>query len=401
MTAKYRASTRRKLSGSIRSPSAVEPVTSQKRTVTVFRVSPTRFSAERGGRCKRSAAGVAEPSTRGVVGATACAGGHRPSIGNARVAGSGTEPRLHSAHAFLSTVRRSKPRSGKVLHRLRNRAQCGSGREARKTVTVVFSDMVGSTELGDRLDPEAIRRVMSRYFEVMQGVLERHGGIVEKFVGDAIMAVFGIPDVHEDDALRAIRAANEMRGQLQVLNDELEREWGVRLRVRTGVNTGEVVAGDPSRGQAFVSGDAVNVAARLEQAAAPDEILLGERTWSLGSGAIEAAPVPAVTLKGKPEPLPAWRLVGVSYEDLGLRRRSNAAFVGRADEMEQLRQAFERALRDQRCVLTTIVGPPGIGKSRLAEEFTLSLAQRARVVSGRCLPYGEGITVLAARRDRE
>ena len=267
-----------------------------------------------------------------------------------------------------------------------------SGREARKTVTLVFSDTVGSTELGDRLDPEAIRRVMSRYFEVMQGVLERHGGTVEKFVGDAILAVFGIPDVHEDDALRAIRAANEMREQLQVLNDELEREWGVRLRVRTGVNTGEVVAGDPSRGQAFVSGDAVNVAARLEQAAAPDEILLGERTWSFASGTIEAAPVPALTLKGKPEPLPAWRLVGVSYEDVGLRRRGNAAFVGRTDEMEQLRQAFERALRDQRCVLTTIVGPPGIGKSRLAEELTLSMAQRARVVTGRCLSYGEGIT---------
>ncbi len=267
-----------------------------------------------------------------------------------------------------------------------------SGREARKTVTLLFSDMVGSTELGDRLDPEFIRRVMSRYFEVMEGVLHRHGGTVEKFVGDAIMAVFGIPDVHDDDALRALRAANEMRERLQSLNEELESEWGVRLRIRIGVNTGEVVAGDPSRGQAFVSGDAVNVAARLEQAAAPDEILVGERTWRLGAEAIEAAPVAALTLKGKPEPMPAWRLVGVSYGGVGLRRRSNAPFVGRKEEIEQLGGAFERATRDHKCVLATIVGPPGIGKSRLAEELTLLAGQRARVVTGRCLPYGDGIT---------
>jgi class 3 adenylate cyclase/tetratricopeptide (TPR) repeat protein len=267
-----------------------------------------------------------------------------------------------------------------------------SGREARKTVTLLFSDMVGSTELGDRLDPESIRRVMSRYFEVMEGVLDRHGGTVEKFVGDAIMAVFGIPDVHEDDALRALRAANDMRERLQTLNEEFESEWGVRLRIRIGVNTGEVVAGDPSRGQAFVSGDAVNVAARLEQAAAPDEILVGERTWRLGAEAIEAAPVAALTLKGKPEPLPAWRLIGVSHGGVGLRRRSNTPFVGRKDEIEQLRGAFERATRDHLCVLATIVGPPGIGKSRLAEELTQLAGERARVVTGRCLPYGEGIT---------
>jgi class 3 adenylate cyclase/tetratricopeptide (TPR) repeat protein len=267
-----------------------------------------------------------------------------------------------------------------------------SGREARKTVTLLFSDMVGSTELGDRLDPESIRRVMSRYFEVMGGVLDRHGGTVEKFVGDAIMAVFGIPDVHEDDALRALRAANEMRERLQSLNEELESDWGVRLRIRIGVNTGEVVAGDPSRGQAFVSGDAVNVAARLEQAAAPDEILVGERTWRLGAEAIEAAPVAALTLKGKPEPLPAWRLIGVSDGGVGLRRRSTAPFVGRKEEIEQLGGAFERAARDHMCVLATVVGPPGIGKSRLAEELTLLAGQRARVVTGRCLPYGEGIT---------
>jgi class 3 adenylate cyclase/tetratricopeptide (TPR) repeat protein len=265
-------------------------------------------------------------------------------------------------------------------------------RETRKTVTVLFSDMVGSTELADRLDPESVRRVVSRYFDAMQEVLEQHGGTVEKFIGDAIMAVFGIPHVHEDDALRALRAASEMRERLQTLNEEFESEWGVRLRIRTGINTGEVVAGDPSRGQAFVSGDTVNVAARLEQAAAPGEILVGERTWALGAGAVEAEPVAALTLKGKPDPLPAWRLIRVSRSTAVLRSRGSSAFVGRGDEVEQLRRAFERASSENVCVLATIVGPPGIGKSRLAEEFTLSVEQRARVVTGHCLPYGEGIT---------
>lgn len=267
-----------------------------------------------------------------------------------------------------------------------------SGREARKMVTVLFSDMVGSTELGDRLDPESMRRVVSRYFEAMQRVLEHHGGTVEKFIGDAIMAVFGIPSIHEDDALRALRAADEMRKRLQALNEEFDREWGVRLRIRMGVNTGDVVAGDPARGQAFVSGDTVNVAARLEQAAAPDEILIGERTWTLGGGSIDAEPVDALTLKGKPEPVAAWRLIGVSHEGVGLRRRGNAPFVGRAGEVEQLVRVLDRAVNERICVLATIVGPPGIGKSRLAEELALSTRRRARVVIGRCLPYGEGIT---------
>jgi class 3 adenylate cyclase/tetratricopeptide (TPR) repeat protein len=275
---------------------------------------------------------------------------------------------------------------------------CGAGlelagsREQRKTVTVLFSDLVGSTELGERLDPESIRRVISRYFEEMHAVLARHGATVEKFIGDAIMAVFGIPSVHEDDALRALRAAAEMRERLGVLNEELEREWGVRLKARTGVNTGEVVAGDPSRGQAFVSGDAVNVAARLEQAAAPDEILLGERTNSLGAGAIHAEPAGPLTMKGKSEALSAWRLIDVSSGAAALRAHDDSPFVGRSDEVRELERVLERAITERACILATIVGPPGIGKSRLVREFTLSAAKRARVVSGRCLPYGDGIT---------
>jgi class 3 adenylate cyclase len=175
--------------------------------------------------------------------------------------------------------------------------------EARKTVTIVFSDVAGSTSLGDRLDPEPLRRVMERYFAEMRSVLERHGGMVEKFIGDAVMAVFGIPATHEDDALRAVRAAAEMGDRLADLNEEFERERGISLVVRTGVNTGEVVTGDPSGGQFYATGDAVNVAARLEQAAEPGEILLGEQTYRLVQDAVRVELVGPLTLKGKAGPV--------------------------------------------------------------------------------------------------
>ena len=275
---------------------------------------------------------------------------------------------------------------------------CGVGltsafeQDARKTVTVVFADLVGSTELGETLDPESIRQLMSLYFEEMQGVLQRHGGTVQKFIGDAIMAVFGIPKVREDDALRAVRAAAEMRARLRVLNDEVDRRWRVRLKVRTGINTGEVVAGDSSPGQSVVLGDTVNVAARLEQAAAPGEIFLGERTWSLARDAIDAEPMPALTLKGKSEALPAWRLIDVKSKVATPRGRSDSPFLGRSEELQLLGRALERAIDERICVLATVVGPPGIGKSRLVGEFTESLGQASRIVSGHCLPYGEDIT---------
>src|SRR4051794_11540402 len=147
---------------------------------------------------------------------------------------------------------------------------------ARKTVTVLFADVAGSTRLGEQLDPESLRRVMSRWFEAMSDAIRAHGGAVEKFVGDAVMAVFGVPQLHEDDALRAVRAAVDMRAALGPLNEEVERERGVRIQMRTGINTGEVIVGDPRTGSTFVTGDAVNVAKRLEQAARPSEILIGE-----------------------------------------------------------------------------------------------------------------------------
>ena len=155
------------------------------------------------------------------------------------------------------------------------RRRTNSASEVRKTVTIVFCDVVGSTAMGEALDPESLRHVMERYFDAMRAAIERHGGTVEKFIGDAVMAVFGVPQVHEDDALRAVRAAADMREALAALNEELDRDHGMTLACRIGVNTGEVVAG--AGDQTIVTGDAVNVAARLEQAASPGEILLGRR----------------------------------------------------------------------------------------------------------------------------
>jgi class 3 adenylate cyclase len=260
--------------------------------------------------------------------------------------------------------------------------------EVRKVVTIVFCDLTGSTSLGEKLDPESVRQMISRYFQAMSDALERHGGTVEKFIGDAVMAVFGIPTLREDDALRAVRAAVEMRTALEELNEQLERRWGVRLRVRTGVNTGEVIAGDPSKGHGFVTGDAVNVAARLEQAAGSGEILIGEHTFALVRDAARVEPVEPLDLKGKSEPVPAFRLVDVGG-DAG---QPSSPMVGRERELALLREAFERTLAEPTCELVTVIGPAGIGKSRLADEFANALGGTARVAVGRCLSYGEGLT---------
>ena len=249
-------------------------------------------------------------------------------------------------------------------------------REQRKVVTVLFCDVTGSTELGEKLDPEALRALLARYFERMKAIVERHGGSVEKFIGDAVMAVFGVPVVHEDDALRAVRAAVEMRDALP--------ELGVPGRI--GVTTGEVVTGTEER---LATGDAVNVAARLEQAAQPGEILIGEETLRLTRDAVEVEAVAPLSLKGKSEPVAAYRLVAVHGEE-GFARQADTPMVGRETELRRLGDAYNQALGDGSCQLFTILGPAGVGKSRLAAEFLGSLD--ALVVRGRCLPYGEGIT---------
>jgi class 3 adenylate cyclase/tetratricopeptide (TPR) repeat protein len=246
--------------------------------------------------------------------------------------------------------------------------------EHRKTVTVLFCDVTGSTSLGESLDPETLRGLLARYFERMRTIVERHGGNVEKFIGDAVMAVFGVPVSHEDDALRAVRAAVEMRDALP--------EVGVRARI--GINTGEVVTGTEER---LVTGDAVNVAARLEQAAPAGEVLVGGATLELVRGAVEVEPVDPLELKGKANRVPAYRLLQVREPS---ERRHGMRFVGRTGELATLHTAWNLARSEVRCELVTMVGDAGIGKSRLAAEFLAPLD--ATIARGRCPPYGEGIT---------
>jgi class 3 adenylate cyclase/tetratricopeptide (TPR) repeat protein len=264
--------------------------------------------------------------------------------------------------------------------------------EARKAVTIVFCDLVGSTSLGERLDSESLREVMDRYFTEMKAVLERHGGIVEKYIGDAIMAIFGLPRAHEDDALRAVRAVSEMSVTLERLNAELEHDWGMSLANRTGVNTGEVVVGDPSSGQRLATGDTVNVAARLEQAAPANRVLLGEATYRLVRGGVSVEAVEPLQLKGKSDRLAAFRLVEVMPEAEGIARRLDTTLVGRSDELAALLEPFYHVVLENRCRLVTVLGEPGVGKSRLIMELAEHLPPEAAVLKGRCLSYGEGIT---------
>jgi len=277
---------------------------------------------------------------------------------------------------------------------------CGYGLErqpsvplhVRKTVTVLFCDVTGSTALGERQDPERLRRVMNRYFEVAQETLERHKGKVEKFIGDAVMAVFGVPVLHEDDALRALRAATDLKAAIRELNVDLERTHGVRIEIRTGVNSGEVIAGDPTRDNSFVSGDVVVVAERLQRSAAPGEILIGEETYRLARDAIDAEPLEPLIVKGKRDRVMAYRLLEVVPGAPAHARRFDSPMVGRTRELALLESAFSRACRELSCHLFTVLGPAGVGKSRLVAEALAGIGDRARVLSGSCLPYGEGIT---------
>ncbi len=264
-------------------------------------------------------------------------------------------------------------------------APAAAPRQVRKTVTIVFCDVTGSTALGERLDPEALRRTMGRYFEEIRAVVERHGGLVEKFIGDAVMAVFGIPTAHEDDAVRAVRAVAEIRERLQALGEEL----AVSLSFRTGVNTGEVVAGE---GETLVTGDAVNVAARFEQAAAAGEILIGAETYRLVRNAVTVEAVEPLELKGKAEPVPAYRLVAVDPLAPGSARHLDVPIVGRVREQSRLLDDFEDVVSGGSCHLFTLLGPAGVGKSRLVQQFLSDVAGRAEVWSSRCLHYGDDIT---------
>ena len=276
-------------------------------------------------------------------------------------------------------------------------AEAAPARE-RKLVTVLFADVTGSTALGERLDPERLKDVMSAYFEAMREEIQAEGGTVEKFIGDAVMAAFGVPKAHEDDAARAVRAAMRMRARLGELNGDLEQAHGITLQMRIGINTGEVLAQPaPTPAEGMVTGDAVNVAARLEQAADPGQVVVSERTAKAARG-FRFEPLPPLQLKGKDASVGAVVLLGaVEGAERGV-PGLQAPMVGRDNELDLLLALFERVTAARRPHLATVYGDAGVGKSRLTAEFVRRVEGRewsALVVRGRCLPYGEGVTYWA------
>lgn len=261
----------------------------------------------------------------------------------------------------------------------------GEARDTRKVITALFCDLVGSTALGERLDPEAVHAVLGRCFTAISETIERHGGTVEKYAGDAVLAAFGIPRVHEDDALRAVRAATEIAQRLPRIAEEL----GLALRFRTGLNTGLVFTDE---GRTLAMGDAVNVAARLEQVARPGEILLGSETLRLVRDAVDVEALEPLTLKGKAEPVQAFRLLRLDPLAPGVARPLDSPLLGREWELGLLRGVWARTVAESRCQLFTLLGPAGVGKSRLVDELLGQVSETATVLRGRCLHYGEGIT---------
>jgi class 3 adenylate cyclase len=261
---------------------------------------------------------------------------------------------------------------------------------ARRTVSVLFCDLADSTALGERLDPEPLRELMGRWYEEMRIAVERHGGTVEKFVGDAVMAVYGIPRAHEDDALRAVRAALDMQRAVERLNASLAGRAAPTLRIRIGINTGEVVTGDHA--STLATGDAVNTAKRLEQAAGGGEILIGAVTERLVRHATRLEPVGSVKAKGKSVHVEAWRVSSAIAGAESFARRSDIPLVGRASELAILRDELTASADGPECRLVTVIGAAGVGKTRLVSELVAELGEHATVAAGRCLPYGDGIT---------
>lgn len=261
----------------------------------------------------------------------------------------------------------------------------------RKLVTLLFCDVTGSTALGERMDAESVRDVMSEYFREMRAAIEGNGGVIEKFIGDAIMAVFGIPVSHEDDATRAVRAACDMVERLTGLNERLQKRFDCRLDHRIGVNTGDVMVGGPIGGETFATGDAVNVTARLEQAASPGEILIGESTHRLVGALIRANRVMPIAAKGKGVPIVAFRLDSMAPQ-MPPAPRGLSGFVGRNAQLERLRQVNRACIEERHSTFVLLVGEPGVGKSRLVDVFCAELAPEASLYAGRCLSYGAGIS---------
>jgi class 3 adenylate cyclase/tetratricopeptide (TPR) repeat protein len=286
-------------------------------------------------------------------------------------------------------------------------SNCGSplgaaptgSREERKVVSVLFADLVGFTSRSERLDPEDVRATLTPYFARLRDELERRGGTVEKFIGDAVMAVFGAPVAHEDDAERAVRAGLAIREAITELNDQ---EPDLDLHVRVGVNSGEAlvsIVADPLRGEGMAAGDVVNTAARLQSAAPVDGVLVGEATYRATERAIEYRSIDAIEAKGKVDPVPAWEAVEArSRFGVDITRRVDTPLVGRERELALLRDALDRVRLQDEPQLVTIVGEPGIGKSRLVHELYAHVESFPELVTwrqGRCLPYGEGVSYWA------
>jgi DNA-binding SARP family transcriptional activator len=270
----------------------------------------------------------------------------------------------------------------------------------RRLVTILFVDVVESMALAGSLDPEALGRVLQSYFETVSAALTRHGGTVEKYAGDAVMAAFGIPIAHEDDALRAARAALDIRVGIAALNAQLAQQHGVGLEIRTGIETGEVVATPTDARQRLVTGEAVGIAAKLEAAAGVDEIVVGELAGRLIDHVAVLEPLGAIAIKGKSEPVLAYRLLDLSPIAPAFEQRLDARLVGRKRELAALRRTLKRSVDGGTVRVAVVVGSPGVGKSRLAAELT----RRAKSVTtlwGRCLSYGEGITYWPLREALE
>ncbi|MBA3737106.1 MAG: AAA family ATPase [Actinobacteria bacterium] len=275
----------------------------------------------------------------------------------------------------------------------------GSAREERKVVTVLFADLVGFTSRSERLDPEDVRATLSPYFARLREELERRGGTVEKFIGDAVMAVFGAPTAHEDDPERAVRAAIAIRDAMAEMN---EHDAALDLHVRVGVDTGEALISlgvRPLQGEGMAAGDVVNTAARLQTSAPVDGILVGQATHRATERAIEYRSVDPVEAKGKAEPVAAWEVLEArSSYGVDITRRVDTSLVGRERELALLRDALDRARHQDEPQLVTIVGEPGIGKSRLVHELSTHIEAMPDLIAwrqGRCLPYGDGVSYWA------
>ena len=268
--------------------------------------------------------------------------------------------------------------------------------EERKVVSVLFVDLVGFTSRSDRADPEDVRATLRPYHERVKADIERFGGTVEKFIGDAVMAVFGAPVAHEDDAERAVRSGLRILDTIEELRSD-----GLEISVRAAVTTGEAVVAlgaRPERGEGIVTGDVVNVAARLQGAAPVGAVLVDEATMRSTEGAITFEPLEPVAAKGKAEPIPVWRATHARSRVGQPEAATHTPFVGREHEQTLLLETFLRAERESSVQLATIVGEPGIGKSRLVTELRATLDDRPDLITwrhGRCLPYGEGITFWA------